>query len=110
MNIAIHNRPGSFSDRWIKYCMVNGLPYKVVDCYDNYIIDKLHDCDILMWHHHHGDLKDVLFSKQLLFSIEQLGKHVFPDFNTNWHFDDKVGQKISIRNCKCTNGAIVCLL
>mgnify|MGYP000854868240 CR=1 FL=1 len=93
MKIAIHNRPGSFSDRWIKYCMVNGLPYKVVDCYDNYIIDKLHDCDILMWHHHHGDLKDVLFSKQLLFSIEQLGKHVFPDFNTNWHFDDKVGQK-----------------
>ncbi len=37
--------------------------------------------------------RDILFAKQLLFSLEQSGIIVFPDFNTGWHFDDKVGQK-----------------
>jgi glutathione synthase/RimK-type ligase-like ATP-grasp enzyme len=46
-----------------------------------------------MWHHHHRNYKDVLFAKQLLYSLETSGKRGFPDFNTCWHFDDKVGQK-----------------
>src|SRR5690606_11854526 len=33
------------------------------------------------------------FAKQLLYSLQMAGKKVFPDFNTGWHFDDKVGQK-----------------
>jgi len=35
----------------------------------------------------------VLFAKPLLFSLEQAGITVFPNFKTGWHFDDKVGQK-----------------
>lgn len=93
MKIAIHHRPGSFSDRWIEYCKVNNIPHKIVNCYDNDIIEQIKDCDALMWHHHHGFNNDVLSAKQLLYSIEQSGKLVFPDFYTNWHFDDKVGQK-----------------
>lgn len=45
-----------------------------------------------MWHHHQANYKDVLFAKQLLFSLQVAGKKVFPDFNTCWHFDDKIGQ------------------
>lgn len=93
MKIAIHNRNESFSKRWIEYCEKKSIPYKIVNCYDNDIIDQLKDCDALLWHHHHANYKDVLFAKPLLFSLEQSGKIVFPDFNTNWHFDDKVGQK-----------------
>ena len=93
MKIAIHHRPGSFSEPWIKYCEEKKIPFKIVCCYDNDIISQLHDCEALMWHHHHAILKDVLISKQLLFSLQQSGKKVFPDFNTNWHFDDKLGQK-----------------
>src|SRR5690606_35021033 len=29
----------------------------------------------------------------LLVSLQTAGKKVFPDFNTVWHFDDKIGQK-----------------
>lgn len=93
MKIAIHNRPGSFSDRWIEYCNEKNIAYKLVNCYDNDIISQLNDCDALMWHHHHANAKDVLFAKQLIFSIENSGKQVFPDSNTCWHFDDKIGQK-----------------
>lgn len=93
MKIAIHHRLGSYSERWIKYCEREGISYKLVNCYSSDIINQLEDCFALMWHFHHNNYRDVLFAKQLLFSLEQTGKKVFPDFNTAWHFDDKVGQK-----------------
>jgi glutathione synthase/RimK-type ligase-like ATP-grasp enzyme len=92
MKIAIDNNK-SFSDLWIKYCETENIDFKLVNCYDNTIIQQLADCDVLMWHHHHANYKDILFAKQLLYSLEQSGKTVFPNFNTTWHFDDKVGQK-----------------
>ena len=92
MKIAIHDRPGSFSDRWVAYCREQQIPYKVVNCYENDIFRQIEDCDALMWHHHHMN-KDVLFAQQLLNAVELSGKKVFPDFNTSWHFDDKIAQK-----------------
>lgn len=93
MKIAIHNSKGSFSDNWIEYCKENNIDFKIVNAYDNDIIEQVADCDAFMWHHHHGNYRDVLFAKQLLYSLEMSGKKVFPNFNTTWHFDDKVGQK-----------------
>lgn len=93
MKIAIHHTSGSFSERWIEYCKKNNIPYKIVNAYDNDIIKQVKDCDAFMWHHNHANYKDSLFAKQLLFSLQMAGKKVFPDFNTGWHFDDKVGQK-----------------
>lgn len=93
MKIAIHHNPGGFSDRWIDYCKKNHIDYKVVNAYDSDIIQQVSDCDAFMWHFSHMLYKDALFAKQLLFSLQQAGKKVFPDFNTVWHFDDKVGQK-----------------
>lgn len=92
MKIAINNN-NSFSNFWIKYCEDENIEFKLVDCYDNSIIEQLSDCDGFMWHHHHGNYKDILFAKQLLYSLEQTGKTVFPNFRTTWHFDDKIGQK-----------------
>ncbi|MBR8759095.1 ATP-grasp domain-containing protein [Porphyromonas levii] len=93
MKIAIAERKGSFSDHWIAYCKEHNIPYKCVNPYDTDIVAQVADCDAFMWHHHHGHYRDVVFAKQLLFSLEQAGKVVFPDFKTGWHFDDKLGQK-----------------
>src|SRR5690606_14084719 len=93
MKIAIHHREGSFSTRWIAYCQRNAITYEIVNAYDSNIIQQVEECDAFMWHHHHNGYKDVLFAKQLLYSLQMAGKKVFPDFNTAWHFDDKVGQK-----------------
>jgi glutathione synthase/RimK-type ligase-like ATP-grasp enzyme len=93
LKIAIHNSSGSFSSRWINYCEEKGISYKIVDCYKSDIIKQLDGCDALMWHFHQASPKDFLFAKQLLYSVQASGKKVFPDFNTAWHFDDKVGQK-----------------
>lgn len=100
MKIAIQPVKGSFSDYWIKYCEIAGIDYKIVDCYKNSIISEISDCNALMWHFYHNNSKDFLFAKQLLISIEYSGKVVFPDSSSNWHFDDKVGQKYLLESIK----------
>ena len=85
MKIGIHHRKGSYSDGWIDYCKSKGIEYKIVDAYHTDIIKHLEDCDIFMWHHSHVRAEDTLFAKQLLYSLEQAGKQVYPNSNTTWH-------------------------
>lgn len=93
MRLAIQKRKNSYSEEWIEYCEKQGIPFKIVDCYQSDIIHQLQDCDALMWHFHHFIPQDLVFAKQLLFSVQSSGKCVFPDIKTMWHFDDKIGQK-----------------
>lgn len=92
MKIAIYKNEG-FSSRWVEYCKINNIEYKLVNPYESNIIEQIMDCDAFMWHHSHVDYRDVLFAKQLIFSLETAGIKCFPDYHTTWHFDDKVGQK-----------------
>ncbi|NHH89280.1 hypothetical protein [Pseudoalteromonas sp. MB47] len=93
MKIAIHHREGSFSDRWIIFCENNNLDFKVVNAFDNDIIEQVKGCDIFLWHHHHNLFKDVITAKNILYALEHSGVKVFPNFKTGWHFDNKVAQK-----------------
>lgn len=100
MKIAIHNRPGSFSERWIIYCQENNISFKIVNCYSSNIIQQLQDVNGLMWHWNHSDYRDQNFARQLILSLEKLKIKVFPNINTCWHFDDKVGQKYLLEAIK----------
>lgn len=91
--LAIHYRKRSYSDKWIEYCNENKIDYKIVNCYDNDIIEQLNECNALMWHWYHNDIKDILFARQLTLSLELKGIKVFPSSETAWHFDDKIAQK-----------------
>ena len=93
MKIAIHTNKCSFAARWEKYCKENGIEYKLVNAYENDIVENVKDCNAFMWHFHHADYRDMQFAKSLLFSLQKRGMKVFPDFNTCWHFDDKIAQK-----------------
>lgn len=93
MKIAIHHTPGSFSDKWLEYCREQHIDAKMVNCFDSDILSQLEDCDGLMWHWAHWDYMAVQFARQLTYSLEHVGKRVFPDSKTCWHYDDKVGQK-----------------
>lgn len=100
MKIAIHHREGSFSERWIEYCKENAIEYKLVNCYDTNIITQLNDCKALLWHHLHTSYKDNLAAKNILFALEHAGVKTFPNFNSNWHFDDKVAQMYLLQAIK----------
>jgi len=93
MKIGIHGSIGTFNERWVLFCEEHNVSYKIVDCYKSDIVQQLSDCNALMWHHSQNNPKDLLIARQILFSVEHAGKVVFPDFKTNWHFDDKLGQK-----------------
>jgi glutathione synthase/RimK-type ligase-like ATP-grasp enzyme len=91
--LAIHDSKIGFHPRWIAYCERQGIGYRRVNCYDSNIIDQVTDCHALMWHHVQSDPRDVLIARPVLSALEHAGIRVFPDFNTAWHFDDKVAQK-----------------
>ena len=100
MLIAIHDNKIGFTPRWILYLHKLGVKVKLVNCYDSDIIKEISDCDALMWHHWQVKSEDILKAKRLLFAIEQSGLVVFPNFNTAWHFDDKIAQKYLLESMK----------
>ncbi len=95
MRIAIHHRENSFSERWIEYCKNKNIDYVVVNCYGNRIIEVLKKEKIthLMWHVNHSFSKDLMVFPYVLNSADSMGIKTYPNFNTRWHFDDKIAQK-----------------
>jgi len=94
MKLAIHNGI-SWNIKWIEYCKKNKIPVEVVNCYDTNIINLLKQKGIthLMWHFSHNFPKDILMARNVLFSAAKMGIKTFPDFDTCWHYDDKISQK-----------------
>lgn len=93
MKIAIHHRQNSYSEHWIDYCQQHNIQYKIVNAYSNDILEQIAGCDIFMWHHHFHQYKDYLIAKQLIYTIQRTGIITYPNFDTCWHYDDKVAQK-----------------
>lgn len=92
MRVAIHHREGSFSERWITYCKEKKIEFEVVSAFDPEFTSKIKEFDAFMWHHHQSIYEDTILAKKLLFSLEQSGLKVFPNFKTGWFFDDKVSE------------------
>ena len=98
--IAIHKSLNGFHPRWVRYCDENNIPYKIVNCYDNSIIEELQGCEALLWHFHHNSVADLHVARKILFALEHTGLKVFPNFYTAWHFDDKLAQKFLLESLK----------
>ena len=93
MKIGIHDRPGSFSDRWIDYCLCNGVSFRRVNCLASDVVAQCEDLDVLLWHWPGSDPVNSLVATQIIASLEAAGLQVFPNFDTCWHYDDKIAQK-----------------
>jgi len=90
MKVAIHHRANSFSENWVKYCNKNNIEYSIINCRDNNILEKIKDFDGLLWH---WGPDEAHYAVALTIAIENMGIKVFPDFNTCWHFDNKISQR-----------------
>jgi len=93
ITIGIHDRPGSFSDRWITYCTDNGIPFRRVNCLASDIMSQCEGLDGLLWHWAHGIPSDLLVARQIIAALMTKNIVVFPNVATCWHYDDKVAQK-----------------
>ncbi len=93
VKLAIHERDGSFSERWLEVCKQKNIDHEVVDCYDSDILSRLAGFDGLLWHLHHAQPVDMLMGKNVISAAEMMGLIVFPSRQTFESFDDKVAQK-----------------
>ena len=77
---------------WKEYCEENNIFYKIINPYKIGVINKLMDFDIILWHYSNYSFKDMLMAKNILNTLEDQGKKVFPSFKDAWHFDDKLAE------------------
>jgi glutathione synthase/RimK-type ligase-like ATP-grasp enzyme len=93
MMIGIHDRAGSYSDRWIKYCTEKQIPFTRVNCLATDVLQQCAGLDALLWHWPHDSPAESLVARQIIAALERKGLVVFPSVSTCWHYDDKVAQK-----------------
>lgn len=91
--IGIHDRPGSFSYRWIKDCTEKGIAFRFVDCLASDIVRQCEGLDAVLWHWSQSSPNELLVARPIIVALEQMGVLVFPSIATCAHFDDKVAQK-----------------
>lgn len=93
MIIGIQEDLSGFSKKWIDYCKINTIKYKLINPYSSDIIQDLYDVDIFLWSIHHLKKKDYIAAKRLITAVNISGKKCFPTIDEVWHYDDKIGQK-----------------
>lgn len=77
---------------WVDYLNENNIPWSYIDCYDYKIIEKLDEFSAVLWHYSNFDNVDIMEAQNILNIASQKGLKVFPDYNTGWHFDDKIAE------------------
>lgn len=94
--VAIHEKGGHFSERWIEYCRERHIPHKVVDCCDSRILTDLRGTQVLLWHWSHQNPKEMRVARDVIRAAELMGISVFPSTDTCWSFDNKIAQKYQL--------------
>ena len=104
MNILIYQKNNvkqhstNWSVPWIEYCESKNLPYKVIDLFQVESIQVLKEFDVLLWHFGGYVFEDMLEARSILNVAGSMGLKVFPDFNENWHFDDKIAEMYALQS------------
>jgi len=91
--IGIHQRAGSFSDRWIEYCQQQNIPFKLVNCLRSDVVSQCAGLSALLWHWTLNDARELLIARQIATAFKETDLVMFPNFETCWHYDDKIAQK-----------------
>lgn len=82
----------NWSVAWINFCKENKIDYEVVNPFQNEINKFLLNFEVILWHFSNYSFKDMLIAKNILFTMEKMGKKVFPAIDDAWHFDDKLAE------------------
>jgi len=102
--IAIHKNDkifkhfGIWNDYIIESCEKLGLDYDVVDCYKNGFIHQMRNYDYLFFPPDNHVLADKIAASNILEVAHRQGLKVFPNFDTIWHFDDKIAEEYAFQS------------
>jgi glutathione synthase/RimK-type ligase-like ATP-grasp enzyme len=86
------NNNEGYSKKWAQFIREKGHEVNMLDFSDEDLLGKVKNSDGLMWLPIHNP-DDKQKARRLLLVVEKyFNLPVFPDFNTYWHYDDKVSQ------------------
>ncbi|RJP57175.1 MAG: hypothetical protein C4541_10795 [Candidatus Auribacter fodinae] len=96
MKIAVHYPDAipvfSWAPNWVKALEEKGITVIKTDLRTPDCIDKIRDCDGIMWHVFHSP-DDKHAALRILPAIENvLGIPVYPNYASRWFFDEKTAQ------------------
>lgn len=93
--LAIYNRKGSFSDRWIELCRERTIPFIEVDLFDTRLVSQLRNEKVkaFLCHPPMSSRASMLAGRSIILALSRAGIRVFPTAPDYWHFDDKIAQK-----------------
>ena len=97
MRIAVHHVESAGSEmwswRWIDELKKRNVEVLVVDLRQQDAISSLKGVDGVMWHWDHAAINERIPAPSILRAIEHgLRIPVFPNWNSSWHFNQKVSQ------------------
>ena len=90
----------TWSYPWINYCKLHNLDFEVVNPYEIGVINYLIKFDVILWHFSNYSHTDMLMARNVLFTMENFGKKVFPSVRDSWHFDDKLAETYLLESIK----------
>ena len=90
--LLMSGRRQSFSRRWAERAGSAGFAIREVDVYQRHLPTQFDGCDGFLWWFAH--LPETRESAQRIVQAVAHGQKIrtFPNWNTVWHFDDKVAQ------------------
>ncbi|WP_287621076.1 hypothetical protein [Parabacteroides sp.] len=99
-NPKIWNHPESmlFLDNIALACEKQGVKYEYVNPYSSDILSKIREFDAIIWFIQNFLWADLMEARSILNAAEQMGKKVFPNRATNWHFDDKIAEMYAFQS------------
>lgn len=84
-----------FSKTWKNYLKKRNIPFFIIKKLSSKIFEDLSKATCVLWHWNLTDYENYPIAKEFLTSLDRYSKlKIFPDFNTIWHYDDKLGQSM----------------
>jgi len=95
MKVCIHRdnyNINRFNQKYEEILKINNIPFEIVDINDADFWEKIKSSDLFIFRWFHFD-NDRMLARAIIPVIENnLNLRLFPDYNTCWHFDDKIKQ------------------
>ena len=107
--VAVHSGPGEFHGKWCRFLEQEGVSVSRVNLPGRHAYDLIACCQGLMWHLPMAP--SILQAAEPVLSPAEfvLGKKVFPNYATRWHFENKHAQKYLFDALGVATPATVCL-
>ena len=91
-NKKIFDHSTNWAYKWIEICDREGIPYEVVDGFNPEFINRCTMYSCVLWHFGNYVPVEMMETRNILYAVRKKGVPVFPDFNTAYHFDDKIAE------------------